>query len=196
MPKVLSKSYSFNPWLDSPPPSAPYLQYASLRWFIARSHENYHYRINGSKLYFYEIHGHGPPQNDIGYPGDIYVDLTPLPYLIYVREQNQWVCWNWSPTHPSKKLFGLVRHPLITGRILWVCAAPSNPHLSWYHPRTVRNKKGVALKGRHDIGLIASRVVSTLKFKISPENLQRREEETRRRRDILIKCNIFTTKTL
>ncbi|KII84007.1 hypothetical protein PLICRDRAFT_58137 [Plicaturopsis crispa FD-325 SS-3] len=78
----------------------------------------------GSGVYnvlFYEMRGRGPPPGDIGYPGDIYLDLTPGAYALYFRGTAEW-------TQYFLKNRGSARHPLCEELFLSI---PMRGQISW-----------------------------------------------------------------
>jgi len=72
------------------------------------------------RVYFNIMRGCGRPEDNIGLPGDIYWDLTSFDrYVLWTRNLEKWVVWNWSDTKPTKTQFELVQHPFVKGRYLW-----------------------------------------------------------------------------
>ena len=107
-------------------------------------HNIYSYLTDGQnsskssrRVYFNTMRGYGPPDNNIGLPGDIYWDLTSFDrYVLWTHNLEKWVVWNWSDTKPTKTQFELVRHPFVEARYLW--GTPSHK-LGWRHPSWLRS---------------------------------------------------------
>lgn len=47
-------------------------------------------RLEYGILHYFEILSQGYPSDELGYPGDIYVDLTPEQHCLYYRDRTQW----------------------------------------------------------------------------------------------------------
>ncbi|KII93144.1 hypothetical protein PLICRDRAFT_35326 [Plicaturopsis crispa FD-325 SS-3] len=117
-------------------------------------------------VHYFEMHGRGPPPDDIGYPGDIYVDLNPRRYCLYYRDLAQWSRYHhWQPKedgyYGSRRRAdpATTRHPLIDNVLLWIyptgqlvwgvqarCDVPRKAWLITEHIAISRNswvKKGI-----------------------------------------------------
>ncbi|KAJ7156563.1 hypothetical protein C8R43DRAFT_949416 [Mycena crocata] len=68
------------------------------------------------RFIFHEFRGRGPPPDDVGQPGDIYLDVT-LPFIIYFVGNAGWEAWN---RHASQGYHALAAHPIFEDRYLWV----------------------------------------------------------------------------
>src|ERR1700676_82967 len=82
-----------------------------------------------SKVYFFEYHGLGAPSADLGTVGDVYLDVTPGRYRVYVH------CTLWEP-HDFKEnvksgcglCWDMVQHPFLPDARLWI----SQGKLTWF----------------------------------------------------------------
>jgi len=85
------------PWLSPPPESQIQSSLVvELKWFNAPQvmPDDYPFRLNPDKpliVPFFEWHGRGSPPDDIGYPGDVYLDLTPDHLGLYAYTTDKWV---------------------------------------------------------------------------------------------------------
>jgi hypothetical protein len=76
---------------------------------------------NAHNIQYFLFTGLGPPPNDIGYPGDIYMDSTKHMYALYGRMQNQWAPWTGilSSARKPRRIANLLVHPNLPGFYLW-----------------------------------------------------------------------------
>ncbi|KAJ7471279.1 hypothetical protein B0H11DRAFT_2041078 [Mycena galericulata] len=82
------------------------------------------------QIAFYEFRGTGPPSSDYGYPGDVYVDLTPGAHALYWRDRQghtpgQWRRWravvlDEVPLHKYLVSHPWVNDPQESDLYLWV----------------------------------------------------------------------------
>lgn len=122
-----------------PAPAGKSIAHSELKCFSSRksvgiSSEYAYYTRSCTS--FYDIKGYGPPFVTFGSPGDIYFDLTPQPFIVYVRTQNEWVPWNWTDRDPKKLSFAMATHPILASRYLY-CTKTSRG-LNWYSPDSLR----------------------------------------------------------
>jgi hypothetical protein len=82
---------------------------------------------------YHEWRGQGRPPNDIGYPGDIYVDLTPGKYSLYGRTKSGWVPW----TGLNFEKWHLVAHPHLDDRFLFC----GESDIKWYSYDAIRSSR-------------------------------------------------------
>lgn len=149
-----------NPWIDNPAPTSeiyPTIIY-QLKYFVNSlktmrdPRRIWPYRRNPGdekKVLFFDFRGYGPPPHDIGNPGDFYLDHTHKDssrYLMYVREEDGWVCSNWS-ADPKRKEFKLHKHPLLKDRYLWGTEASG---FMWFTGDNARKLGCYRLRDEHD----------------------------------------------
>lgn len=140
------------------------------------------------RVYFNTMRGYGPPENDIGLPGDIYWDLTAFDrYVLWTRRLEKWVVWNWSDTKPTKTQFELVSHPFVKGRYLW--GTPSLK-LGWRQPSWLRdNCHGMSRSDHQDPHMLLKDILveegSAPEGRVSALNQVRMNIEENRRRVLL-----------
>jgi len=182
-----------NPWIDNPNPqskSHPGIgrrlrKFQNRRRRMHRRGETWPYRLYAdepSHILFFEFRGYGPPPDDVGNPGDIYIDLTPHPRpLLYVcHGEKDWKCVNWS-SNPNIVEFNIHVHPLLKGRYLWGTASSG---FMWFTPATIRYEDLYRYTDAVDYdGMIAK----AMKWDFEddprgPDNARRREAEESRRR--------------
>ncbi|KIM77907.1 hypothetical protein PILCRDRAFT_605648 [Piloderma croceum F 1598] len=96
-------------------------------------------RDKSNMIPYYEWRGKGPPPDDIGHPGDLYLDLTPGNYALHAHTTKKWVKW----VGPRTKKEGLLAHPHLKDRYL-DC---SDRFIGWYAESTIR---------RHQAKLVVS----------------------------------------
>lgn len=121
-----------NPWLDWPCPISleqPRLQITLKGFQLHHEHHGlYPFRLNTklgdeATIYFYEMHGFGPPPTDVGYPGDVYIDISPFAHALWAiitPNGGEWTRWT-----PVKA----IQHPHIEYYYLW-CS--TRGEVSWY----------------------------------------------------------------
>jgi hypothetical protein len=66
-------------------------------------------------IHFVEFRCVGSPPSDIGYPGDVWIDLTPDQFGLYAKVGADWKKWPGLLTHSDS----LISHPHIPTRTLW-----------------------------------------------------------------------------
>jgi hypothetical protein len=98
----------------------------------------YEFEPGNHTVYYYEIRGLGPPPNDIGYPGDVYIDMTPGSPAIYAMGNDEWTIWHGHIKHlvgPRGRYEPLgFPHPLLRDRFLWC----SDKSVVWYSRDSIR----------------------------------------------------------
>lgn len=184
-----------NPWLDNPTPKSqqyPGIQFR-LKNFVSHNlnmrvpESSWPYRLyREARILFYEFRGYGPPPADVGFPGDIYLDLTYYPgsgNLLYWFE-GEWTCCNWS-SNPNTTLFQTQKHPLLTDRFLW---GSEKRGFTWATYQTLRRNLRNLLS--YDPAPV---IISALKYDgvtnnrfpalvLTEENIRRRDAEICRRK--------------
>lgn len=111
------------PWLTSPAPKSLIQPDISVtlkktRVKAAVIPRSYPYIADASGNHpHFEWRGKGAPPRDVGYPGDVYLDLAAPHYALWARGKNGWTEW----TTNSRKA-DLIPHPHISDRYLW-CSA-------------------------------------------------------------------------
>lgn len=127
-----------NPWLDWPCPIS--LEKPKLQITLTNFHCHYlprelhPYRLDTepgaeATIYFHEMRGFGPPPGDVGYPGDVYIDMSPGAHGLWaIRTPNGGEWTHWTPNE-------IIQHPHITYYYLW-CS--TRGEVSWY-PRIVHH---------------------------------------------------------
>jgi hypothetical protein len=201
-----------NPWLDNPRPVSK--QYPGIRFRLKEFHNlkrkmhvkgtSWPYRLHPKDetiIYFFEFRGYGVPPNDIGNPGDLYMDLTPSPgphYLLYIRWEGHWACINWSK-NPHKTTFRVPDHPLLKDRLL---SGTKESGFSWVTHGTINRRHGYCRW--IDMDLMAWKAIEfdnrdgTLHIELNEDALQRKRAEEQRRQkewDTWLESNPSTTST-
>ncbi|KAI0028153.1 hypothetical protein K488DRAFT_90057 [Vararia minispora EC-137] len=101
------------------------------------------HRENGMvQIHYREFRGQGPPPNDIGDAGDVWMDIRPGHYALYAHKNDQWEKWT-GPHKSKKKMF---EHPLVPGRYLW-CTKKS---VLWYTCDGIRKSASLQTRGEED----------------------------------------------
>ncbi|KAH8826053.1 hypothetical protein DL96DRAFT_1816503 [Flagelloscypha sp. PMI_526] len=143
---MASQARLTNPWLDNPDPKS--LQYPGIQrrnlHFIQQgpfpSHTPWPFRRNTDnvRIVFFEFSGYGPPPNDIGNPGDIYIDWTSgygQDFILWTKPlmKAPWKAWNnpFSKTQDNTHLtrFAPPIHPILHDRYL--LPSHDGDHLTW-----------------------------------------------------------------
>jgi hypothetical protein len=98
----------------------------------------YEYFPLDDTVHYFEFRGEGPPPSDIGYPGDIYIDLTEGSPAVYAMGITEWVLWHGHLSckagHRDPREIKPFSHPLLRDRILWC----SEKTVMWYSRDTIR----------------------------------------------------------
>jgi hypothetical protein len=184
-----------NPWLDNPTPVSkeyPEIQFRlkdfhnSTRLMHARG-RTWPYRLHlfdEAMIMFFEFRGYGPPPDDVGHPGDVYIDLTRSigsPYLLYVHGLDQWDCVDWS-SDPDQSSFPVPKHPLLKDRFL---SGTKGKQFSWVTQETLYKRHVIS----HwiDMKTMLQRTihhdrVGALRVTVTEDARQRERVEKRRRR--------------
>ncbi|TFK35611.1 hypothetical protein BDQ12DRAFT_725900 [Crucibulum laeve] len=182
------RAQQHNPWLDNPKPAHPSIQYVTRKYFVASQNlvKSYHYRLDAehvSRIYFHDIRGWGPPSNEFGFQGDIYLDLTPhISYILYVREKGEWEACNFWEEEPLKKRFRLPSHFLTATRYLW---GSGNKGLYWYEKGSLADSRrfGLDLSKSYDFKEMIEEVLAANGplGRITEANKERMRKEVERR---------------
>jgi hypothetical protein len=169
------------PWLNTTPKSrlqpTVAVELKSTQVEIALNiPQNYPYKLtldgdkpNRAKIPYYEWRGRGPPPGDVGYPGDVYLDLTPGAYALYAYTLGKWVKW----VGPCVEKEEHIRHPHLMDRFLGY----SEKNVNWYSFSTI---KGHARKLPSST---ADEVIRTI-VKFEREENRSKEAKRRRRKDV------------
>ncbi|RDB26244.1 hypothetical protein Hypma_006334 [Hypsizygus marmoreus] len=183
-----------NPWLDNPRPSSELYpnvvrrlkKFKNKKKTMRSPRSPWPYRQypkDGDVVLFFEYRGYGMPPDDIGLPGDIYLDLTTFgasPHLLYSYHGScGWICTTWSPDLSTTR-FSLARHPLLKDRYLWGTEAGG---FMWFTRGFLRKLGYSPRNGKQDH---APMIQSALQFDsggepfevdANSEDAKRREEE-------------------
>ncbi|KAI0301878.1 hypothetical protein B0F90DRAFT_1667717 [Multifurca ochricompacta] len=112
-------------------------------------------RDNGLQIHYFEFRGQGPPPSDLGYPGDVWLNVRPGELSLYARTLSEWVIWP-GPRKAKKHMF---EHPLITGRYLWC----TRKHVLWYTCDGIRKSASLQTRGEEeDFGRTRYRTVGPM----------------------------------
>jgi len=130
-----------SPWVTDPNPRSAEQPnvYRVVKWLRRPTHlptSTYPYRDHPKKptmIPYHEWRGQGRPPNDIGYPGDIYVNLTPGKYSLYGRTKSAWVPW----TGLNFEKWHLVAHPHLDDRFLFC----GESDIKWYSYDAIRSSR-------------------------------------------------------
>ena len=79
-----------------------------------------------------EFRGLGSPEESLGQPGDIYIDITPGLHALYGRYPEKWMLWP-----GANDASNLLRHPQHNERCLWC-----HTSIGWIHPSYIRLNSG------------------------------------------------------
>jgi hypothetical protein len=108
------------PWGEKPPPESVRRQQIKSRHFRGDTYPPSTFPGGPIPTSYVRFSGIGPPPNEVGRPGDIYVDNSPESLGLYGRHQLKWLIW------PGPGL--LFRHPTLDDRYLWC----SEQQIAWY----------------------------------------------------------------
>ncbi|TFY76835.1 hypothetical protein EWM64_g7175 [Hericium alpestre] len=112
-------------------------------------------RDNGLQIHYFEFRGPGPPPNDLGHPGDVWLNVKPGEYNLYARMQSHWELWP-GPRKAKKHMFA---HPLVPGRYLWC----TRKHVLWYTCDGIRKSASLQTRGEEeDFGRTRYRTVGPM----------------------------------
>ncbi|KII83353.1 hypothetical protein PLICRDRAFT_127342 [Plicaturopsis crispa FD-325 SS-3] len=144
------------PWVDYPIPMYSNLPGFAIRltYFCTDAGDaqwpppDYPYRLDGTdprRVHYYSMSGCGDPPNDIGYPGDVYLDVTPgQRRRLFYRNSKYWVQ---NPEVPATTSMP-ARHPYASA-ILIGGGAKSSIGLAWYSPDVIAGmRKATELRRR------------------------------------------------
>ena len=108
------------PWGEKPLPESVRRQQIKFCYFRADTYPPSTFPGGPIPTTYLRFSGIGPPPNEVGRPGDIYVDSSPESLALYGRGQLSWLIW------PGPGL--LFRHPTLDDRYLWC----SEQRIAWY----------------------------------------------------------------
>ncbi|KAI0269332.1 hypothetical protein BC834DRAFT_623667 [Gloeopeniophorella convolvens] len=112
-------------------------------------------RDNGLQIHYFEFRGQGAPPADIGYPGDVWLNIRPGELSLYARTQTEWAVWP-GPRKAKKQMF---EHPLVPGRYLWC----TRKHVLWYTCDGIRKSASLQTRGEEeDFGRTRYRTVGPM----------------------------------
>ena len=112
-------------------------------------------RDNGLQIHYFEFRGQGPPPADLGFPGDVWLNVRPGELSLYARTLNEWVIWP-GPRKAKKQMF---EHPLVPGRYLWC----TRKHVLWYTCDGIRKSASLQTRGEEeDFGRTRYRTVGPM----------------------------------
>ncbi|KAI0254202.1 hypothetical protein BJV78DRAFT_1186083 [Lactifluus subvellereus] len=110
---------------------------------------------NGLQIHYFEFRGQGPPPADLGYPGDVWLNVRPGELSLYARTLSDWVIWP-GPRKAKKQMF---EHPLVPGRYLWC----TRKHVLWYTCDGIRKSASLQTRGEEeDFGRTRYRTVGPM----------------------------------
>ncbi|KAI9512736.1 hypothetical protein F5148DRAFT_1161216 [Russula earlei] len=112
-------------------------------------------RDNGLQIHYFEFRGQGPPPADLGFPGDVWLNVRPGELSLYARTLSEWVIWP-GPRKAKKQMF---EHPLVPGRYLWC----TRKHVLWYTCDGIRKSASLQIRGEEeDFGRARYRTVGPM----------------------------------
>ena len=112
-------------------------------------------RDNGLQIHYFEFRGQGSPPTDLGYPGDVWLNVRPGELSLYARTLSEWVIWP-GPRKAKKQMF---EHPLVPGRYLWC----TRKHVLWYTCDGIRKSASLQTRGEEeDFGRTRYRTVGPM----------------------------------
>lgn len=112
-------------------------------------------RDNGLQIHYFEFRGQGPPPTDLGFPGDVWLNVRPGELSLYARTLTEWVIWP-GPRKAKKQMF---EHPLVPGRYLWC----TRKHVLWYTCDGIRKSASLQTRGEEeDFGRTRYRTVGPM----------------------------------
>jgi hypothetical protein len=168
-----------------------------------RKGERWPYRlhpVDETVILFTEFRGYGVPPNDIGHPGDLYIDLTPSPgpkYLLYTHGLDHWNCINWSKD-PYRITFQVPKHPLLKDRLL---SGSRTTGFSWVTLETINRRHRYSQW--IDMAVMIWEAIEfdksdALHVELTEDALKRKDAEEQRRKvewDVWLVSNPSTTTT-
>jgi hypothetical protein len=153
-----------SPWVTNPSPRSFVKPnaYRVVKWLRRPTHlpSNYPYREHPDKptmIPYHEWRGKGYPPMDVGYPGDVYVNMTPGKYSLYGRTKTGWAPW----TGLNFEKWQLVQHPLLDDRYLFC----SETDIKWYSLDAIRTMR----RGR-DTSISISKAIEIVRSQDHPED--------------------------
>jgi hypothetical protein len=112
-------------------------------------------RDNGLQIHYFEFRGQGPPPADLGFPGDVWLNIRPGEFSLYAHTKTDWVVWP-GPRKAKKQMF---EHPLVPGRYLWC----TRKHVLWYTCDGIRKSASLQTRGEEeDFGRTRYRTVGPM----------------------------------
>jgi hypothetical protein len=161
------------PCITNPKPSSaspiPFV-YERRHFTVKTLPESYPYEVirdNGLQIHYFEFRGQGPPPADLGFPGDVWLNVRPGELSLYARTLTEWVIWP-GPRKAKKQMF---EHPLVPGRYLWC----TRKHVLWYTCDGIRKSASLQTRGEEeDFGRTRYRSVGPMERGDYPCALQRR----------------------
>ena len=112
-------------------------------------------RDNGLQIHYFEFRGQGPPPADLGFPGDVWLNVRAGELSLYARTLSEWVIWP-GPRKAKKQMF---EHPLVPGRYLWC----TRKHVLWYTCDGIRKSASLQTRGEEeDFGRTRYRTVGPM----------------------------------
>ena len=119
---------------------------------------------------YHEWRGQGSPPNDVGYPGDVYINMTPGKYSLYGRTNKGWVIWNGL----CYEKWQLVPHPHLDDRYLFC----SETDIKWYSLHAIRT-----VRRQRDNSLSSSKAIESVRAQESVDkDLNRSSRPGKRKR--------------
>lgn len=90
-------------------------------------------------IYYIQYRGYGSPQSSIGRPGDIFIDITPSAYRLFIRydEWREWAGVHRSSASASDKIIFHFNHPKDGTRTVWC----STTDILWYKRNSISKSK-------------------------------------------------------
>jgi hypothetical protein len=112
-------------------------------------------RDNGLQIHYFEFRGQGSPPADLGFPGDVWLNVRTGELSLYARTLTEWVIWP-GPRKAKKQMF---EHPLVPGRYLWC----TRKHVLWYTCDGIRKSASLQTRGEEeDFGRTRYRTVGPM----------------------------------
>jgi hypothetical protein len=136
-----SNSLKRLPWLDPPPKSQiqPSLIVDLKRFHAHIIPDDYPFQLDPDRptmVPFFEWRGRGAPPEDIGYPGDVYLDLTPDHFALYAYTTTKWVKW----VGPRVQKEQLIAHPHFHDDRFLRCSPTT---VGWYAIKTITDNRRI-----------------------------------------------------
>jgi hypothetical protein len=178
------------PWLNPPPKSKIQPSViADLKTFHAHIiPDDYPFRLDPDRptvVPFFEWRGRGAPPNDIGYPGDVYLDLTPDHFALYAYTTT-WVKW----VGPRVQKEQLIAHPHFRDDRFLRC---SQTTVGWYAIKTITDNRRIPKT------LSASEAIRTIiahERKEPVQNIQKRKHREHEENFIQVEPRLKKTRFL